>query len=223
MQPIQPLKAEFAALPEQVAARTTEPLLHTADCSVRSTRALRSLQKQCAPVAEKRIMSRSCAGRHKVHLGMVVAEGAVPVNWRTCCGFKYAFWACTRHRNVAAFPEDTLCEKCSGRRQLSSSSPTREISDVESETVSSSSSGSQVTCHSLCVQETLGLSRPQKKGWTGSGCVPRRRAPPRESADRAWGRWCAPRAPPRGSAASLRSRFAVNTIHVLIFQGPFGA
>ena len=71
---------------------------------------------QCAPVAEKRIISRSGAGRHKVHLAMDVAEGAVTVDWRTCCGLKYAFWAYTRHSDVVAFPEDTLCE-CFGRRQ----------------------------------------------------------------------------------------------------------
>ena len=60
-----------------------------------------------------------------------------------------------------------------------------------------------MTRRSLCAGD-LGLSRLQKKGWTGSGCVPWRRAPPRGSADRAKGRWCAPRAPPRGSADRVR-------------------
>ena len=35
--------------------------------------------------AEAVCTDRCGAGRHKVHLAKVVAEGAVPVDWRTLC------------------------------------------------------------------------------------------------------------------------------------------
>ena len=117
------LKAEFAALAEQVSAQAVGTTSAHGRLQRETDEGLEKLQRQCAPVAEKRTISRCGAGRHKVHLAMVVSEGAVPVDWRTC----FSLWAYTRHSDVAAFPEDTLCEKCFGRRQLSSSSRTRDL------------------------------------------------------------------------------------------------
>ena len=85
VQSIQLLKAEFAALAEQVAAQTTGATSAHGRLQRDIDEGLEKLQKR-APVAEKRIISRCGAGRHWVHLAMIVAEGAVPVDWRTCCG-----------------------------------------------------------------------------------------------------------------------------------------
>ena len=81
---------------EQVAAQTIGGTSTHGRVQREIDEGLEKLQKQCAAVAEKRIISRCGAGRHKVHLAMVVAEGAVPVDWRTCCGLKkHVFFSLT--------------------------------------------------------------------------------------------------------------------------------
>ena len=75
VQSIQRLKAEFAVLAEQVAAQTTGATSTLGRLQREIDEGSGKLQKHCAPIAEKRILSRCGAGRHKVHLAMVVAEG----------------------------------------------------------------------------------------------------------------------------------------------------
>ena len=114
-------EAPLASLSSEVVAFAT---LAEQVYSVRSTRAQRtsrssvhrSLRRGSSPVVE--LVGTRCIKQ------WLLAEGAVPLDWRTCCGLRYALWAYTRHSDVAAFPEDTLCEKCFGRRQLSRGSPT---------------------------------------------------------------------------------------------------
>ena len=101
--PLQLLKAEFAELAEQVAAQTSGATSTHGRLQREIDEGLEKLQKKCALVAEKRIISLCGAGRHRVHLAMVVAEGAVPMDWRKCGGLEYAFWAYIRHSGVPAF------------------------------------------------------------------------------------------------------------------------
>ena len=75
VQSIQLLKAEFAAHTEQVSAQAVGATSAHGRLQREIDEGLEKLQKHCALVAEKRIIFRCGAGRHKVHLAMVVAGG----------------------------------------------------------------------------------------------------------------------------------------------------
>ena len=100
---------------------------------------LAKLQKQSASAAEKRVISRCGAGRHKVHVAIAVAGDALPSEWRTCCGLKFAFWTFTRHSERLPSPRTPCARNASAGGSLSCRCPARESSDAGSETGSSSS------------------------------------------------------------------------------------
>ena len=101
-----------------------------------------NLQAQFAPTAERRVISKCGAGRHKVHLAQRTDQDAPPLAWRTLCGLGYAKWTFTRHLSTDEFPVDALCSKCFGR---SGDMTATEVQDATSSSSSSSSRGSSST------------------------------------------------------------------------------